>query len=213
MERSIRQPQLAQQGLELPTCPVGKVQRFSVAGSENEVVRIGILGVEAHVEKEFPQPRRKWNRLVAGFALEPTDAQLLAGDESFKLPTFTLLGHHIGRNRLLPVIEIRIREAEDLFSWLFIRAIANSQLSRFAHCIVCGRWELKKIAGQRTKKIFDFAKRIFGSSRRDCPPAYLEMPMWPAVCSRSACKVKFHNVIRGRAAFHREQFRGLREGR
>ena len=127
------------------------------------------------------------------------------------LPTFRLGIRKTGaedRERIVPILELSLVSAEDVFDWLLLRAIANQQLSCFAHCVVCGDWTLKKISGRSSAKV-DYLKNNPQISKW---PLFLrKLPMWPALCDDNECKTLFHNVRRGRTKFKVEDFPGLRD--
>jgi hypothetical protein len=141
------------------------------------------------------------------------DIWAVTGNEHV-LPRF-MLGYRTAgpkdRERIIPFLELSVGSAEDVFDWLLLRAIANQQLSRFAHCVVCGSWTLKKISGRGSAKLAytepkkpNLDMKIWRSFRR-------RLPMWPALCDDKECKTLFHNVRRGRTKFKVEDFSGLRD--
>lgn len=93
------------------------------------------------------------------------------------------------------------------FDWLFARATLNFQLSRFAHCVCCDRWELKRMGGKRSAAVAEFiaAKGV----KMDSPAWVYRLPLWPAVCHRVKCKTTFQHVVRGNTPMRILSFRGL----
>lgn len=100
----------------------------------------------------------------------------------------------------------------DIFDWLFLRASLNFQLSRFAHCCVCDRWEMKRFAGKRSAAVAEWIAampRLKELSPGDIPRWVTLLPMWPAVCHRPKCKNAFQHLVRGNTPNATIRFRGL----
>lgn len=122
----------------------------------------------------------------------------------------------------------QIRSLGDFVDWLFWRAILNFQFSRFAHCCVCDRWVLKRIAGQRSSVTINrIQKQVTSSSVtvtinrikkqvtksginfKNAPLWFGLLPLWPAVCDSQKCKTLFQHVVRGKSPNRVRDFRGL----
>jgi hypothetical protein len=179
--------------------------------------------------KSLLQAQRKWRNVVHGPSMitdgskSDFDDFQIESQEGFRLPEFTIENERVHRSRRMfrPTLRIRIDSAADMFNWLLVRAAINRQISRFAHCVVCGRWELKKIAGQRSARIVEFVKRHPASETGERNlskwPGYMfYLPAWPGLCSRDACKSKFNSIFpdrkrkgNPRSKFQSDQFRGL----
>jgi hypothetical protein len=159
------------------------------------------------------QSRANWRRIVHGpmkTALPSRERRaldrwiLVAGD--FRLPTFELGVRLVGSSGIgvgKPILWMNT--PADLFNWLLLRAAANFQVSRLAHCVVCGNWTLKKRANQRSAVKLGPLPSVDGSRRR----AIEALPAWPALCGNSECKTLYHNVVSGRTSFRRGRFFGL----
>jgi hypothetical protein len=158
-----------------------------------------------------------WRSAAHGPASGPTgtcgddfdDYLLTAGGQEYKLPPLHLGIQREGQTTALsPTLAVSIRNVKDLSNWLLTRAVANKQISRFAHCVVCGRWELKAISGRRSAAAVEYAKKH--RSYAKWLPLFQRLPMWPAVCKRLACKTKYQNTLSGRAKFNLNDFAGLK---
>lgn len=121
----------------------------------------------------------------------------------------TTASHRMG---LRVFVVPRIKNDGELFNWLFSRATLNFQLSRFAHCCVCDRWELKGMAGKRSTAVPEFLfKNGEGTlgRKRDCPNWVYQLPLFAAVCHRPKCKDTFQHVVRGHTPRRILAFKGL----
>jgi len=186
--------------------------------------RLGLAKAEYWLEdasESLPNAQQNWRAAVVGpytasksdlsqQAFRDLDAYLLIRGE-FQLPQFHLahrfqraaLRH--GATQLLPTLRVSIHRPSDLLDWMFVRAVANSQLSRLARCAVCGHWVLKKIAGQRSKEKLKFIKQT-RKPMSSWPLIYRHMPVWPALCGQMECKNTFFNAFSGRTPFRAEKF-------
>jgi hypothetical protein len=137
------------------------------------------------------------------WSLEKTD---------IKLPSLGFRKRLIGRGKIFrPYLAISLSSATELFRVLLIRAVSNAQLSRFARCVVCGKWELKARAGRRSRAKFKYLKKHPNILR--WPTFWSRLPQWPGLCTSKACRDRFSNVVSGRSSFRGIDFPGIqREG-
>jgi hypothetical protein len=205
----------------------GKFLTFESISVVSEDDRLGLAKSEdwlAYASESLPNLQRRWRATVVGpgtasksdlrkDAFQDLDAYSLIRGE-FQLPRFHLAHRfqrsalRYGRKRLLPTLRVFIRRPSDLFDWMFVRAVANLQLSRLAHCVVCGRWVLKVISGQRSQKKIKFLKQT-KKRANSWPPIYRHLPLWPALCGQIDCKNTFFNAFSSRTPFRAEKFASL----
>jgi hypothetical protein len=126
----------------------------------------------------------------------------------YSIPSFTFQKRYGGSRRTRrPFLAISISSATELFELFLLRAIANGQLSQFAHCVVCGGWELKKRAGRRSNAVLKHSARhpeVWKWSK-----FWRLLPRWPAYCANPMCKTRFTNTVSGFSAFQLQHFPGL----
>lgn len=136
------------------------------------------------------------------------DAYVLKNTE-LKIPNFTIEAKRqwksARRGKWFPAIVPTIESPADFFNWLFLRAIVNFQTSRFAYCVVCGKWSLKRIAGNRSTAVVK--KIVECQENKNLPRANFlgKLPAWSAVCSRQ-CNIVFQRVMRGKTPRRLEHF-------
>jgi hypothetical protein len=83
-----------------------------------------------------------------------------------ELPPLSFRKRAIGGGKIRkPYLAISLSSATELFRVLLIRAVSNGQLSRFARCAVCGKWELKARAGRRSRAKIEFTKKHLNGSQ------------------------------------------------
>jgi hypothetical protein len=129
-----------------------------------------------------------------------------------KLPSLLFRKRSISGGKVSrPYLAISISNATELFRVFLIRAVSNGQLSRFARCVVCGKWELKARAGRRSRAKLEFTKKHLDNSH--WTRFWRLLPQWPGLCANKVCRDRFTNVVRGRSSFREIDFPGIqREG-
>jgi hypothetical protein len=133
------------------------------------------------------------------WSLEKTD---------IKLPSLGFRTRLIGRGKIFrPYLAISLSSATELFRVLLIRAVSNGQLSRFARCAVCGKWELKARAGRRSRAKFEHLRK--NPNVLQWPRFWSRLPQWPGLCASKTCRDRFSNVTLDRSAFREIDFPGI----
>jgi hypothetical protein len=161
-----------------------------------------LVGIQAQWRSRCNGPQAQ---MMGPAARDTFDSWAL--NTEFSLPNFKFEKRYGSRQRQKPFLAISLSSSTDLFDLFLLRAVANGQLSQFIHCVVCGRWELKRRAGRRSNAVLKHSAR---------QPEFWKwsqfwrlLPRWPAHCTEPRCKTRFTNTVRGFSAFQLDHFPGL----